>query len=739
MEIQKDDSMYTYDRLSNFVKKYKDYTNNIVTSHGGNSDEIYKYYHFEISPKGITTDSLGRLPSKFMSNISWAPLTTTNSTNAWLLNLGKLNSEMLVRERENIQNLPISSGLQYQMLSFNTSLYSNDINTASPSLVNAFIPTGTLPPGVTKIQTGASTSFSNIQSALGVGSNQSLATLYSNVLNKSSSNLIGCEWNGFFKPKHMGGYKLTVNTQNANFFVWIGDQAICEYTPHNSDMNTSNPVISIDIINDKYFPIRIQYYTNITAQSITEPNEFSIDIEYYTHTQREKTNISDYLYTIQNGAYVPPLMYCAFVSTSPENYAVGKMRCYSTVTSITNPVVNKEGFSGLYEIINQYKFDMQNGLYDTGSGDILEYGQLPNNIFYTPVSGGQDSLPNTFSIYRIGTDLRMGKTFQIDTSTTNGIYDMQMIDGNATPSILSYAPSYHEYTNYYPNIQPNGTVVGSTNQSGEQCKENCNANNNCNHYFTYLSNDIPQCVISTDNLTPNYNQINPKNSSVDVGSSALFVRDFQFSEPTCGKVDGTNESDLIKIKTVTATDNYSASFPYSNYLWLSDEVKQVTDVGICGNKQYKKLINDAASILYTDATYFQNGTWSSGREGFEHANRNTSEYTDAIVDTQNAIQRNLQKEQLYAKKMTEVNNKYDTLANKKIPNYLKTRRTLNDNPIYDYNGYELSYVNNVPQNTIQQQVIDDNNELLVKDNLLYVLGSVTTAVLLVFAIVIAKD
>lgn len=736
MEIQKNDSMYTYDRLSKFVKNYKAYTNNIISKHGGTDDAIYKYYHFEISPKGIVTDSIGRLPSKFLTNIPWSSLTTLNSTNAWLLNLGKLNSEMLVQERENIQKLPITRGLLFKAVAFNTNLYSENANTFSsngPALVNAFTP---LSKDVYQIQAGTSTSFNNIQQALGLTAGQSITKLYSKVLVNPNFTLMGCEWNGFFKPKQMGGYKFTIRAQNAYFFVWIGDKAVCEYTPQNSDLNNANPSISIDIINDKYFPIRIQYFTNVTAQSIISPNDFSIDVEYYTNTQRQKVNISEYLYTIQNGTYIPPLIYCAFVSTSPENYAAGKMQCFSVVNSITNPNINKQNLLSFYQVINQYKFDLQNGKYDTGSGDMLEYGQLPNNIFYTPVSGDSDSMPNVFSIYRIGTDLRMGKTFQIDTSTTNGVYNMKMFDSNATPPILSYASSYHEYANYYPNVQPNGSVAGATPQSGEQCKESCNTNSNCNHYFAYLSNGIPQCSLNTDNSTPNYNQLNPKNSSIDTGSAALFVRNFQFTEPTCGKIDGTQESDLIKIKTVEATDNYSASFPYSNYFWLPDDVKTVNDIGICGDNQYKKLTNDAASILYKNATYFADGSWKPSREGFEQPK---SEFTDAIADTQNAIQQNLQREQIYANKMANINKNYDSLANTKIPQYIKTRQVLDGNADYDYSGHELSYINNIPPKTIQQKTIDDNNELLVKDNLLYMLGSVTAATLLVLAIVIAKE
>ena len=89
--------------------------------------------------------------------------------------------------------------------------------------------------------------------------------------------------------------------------------------------------------------------------------------------------------------------------------------------------------------------------------------------------------------------------------------------------------------------------------------------------------------------------------------------------------------------------------------------------------------------------------------------------------------------------MANINKNYDSLANAKIPQYKKTRQVLDGNADYDYNGRELSYINNIPPKTIEQKTIDDNNEMLVKDNLLYMLGSVTAATLLVLAIVIAKE
>ena len=107
MEKEKDDSLYTYDRLSNFVKNYKAYINKKKKGDGKNGED-YDYYHFEVSPKGITSDSIGRIPSSFFSNItSWSPFATTNTINAWLMNLGKTNSRLIQNEDQRIKSLPV--------------------------------------------------------------------------------------------------------------------------------------------------------------------------------------------------------------------------------------------------------------------------------------------------------------------------------------------------------------------------------------------------------------------------------------------------------------------------------------------------------------------------------------------------------------------------------------------------------------------------------------------------------
>ena len=76
------------------------------------------------------------------------------------------------------------------------------------------------------------------------------------------------------------------------------------------------------------------------------------------------------------------------------------------------------------------------------------------------------------------------------------------------------------------------------------------------------------------------------------------------------------------------------------------KIESPSEMGLCGNPEYKKQVNEAANILYKDTTYYKNGTFV---ENFSSEIPN-SKYTDAIQDTSDGIHTNLNNELLYANK-----------------------------------------------------------------------------------------
>jgi hypothetical protein len=757
-------TMFTYDRLSNFVKGYKDYVDELITK--AEMGDIFKYNHYEYSPNGITISDIGRIPSTALSALpNWKVFLTTNTPNAWKMNLSKTYNDIKAEEKKTLDTITKQSGLQYKVVLLPNSAYSTNSNTFfanANSLVNLFSQAG-----VTIVQSGIASSLDNYASAFQDPTSQ----IPVKVLN-SNAVAFGAEWTGYFSPSKLGNYVFSISVGNAGgyFLMWIGNKVICEYTTFNIDAYNGKATFTMNAMQPGYYPIRIQYFNAMT------PNTTALNFSLTVQKQQADGSVvnvptSSCFYVIDNGNYVPKLLYCSFVSQSPTHFKSGKFQCYSYDLNAST-----SDFATLYALFNQYKVGMQSQQYDS-EGNLVEFGQLPDNTNYTPVAGDVNSLPDRFSIYRLDSDLRMGKTFQIDTRA-NGetLYEMRMI--NPTPNapnkpILSYAEDYHEMPNYYPNTSPSDLSVfqTATDLNGEACKMSCNSSQNCNHYFTYTSRGNPKCIIDTENVVPSFNQIQPDVglvNPIDTGSSSLFMRNLQFVEPTCNGVssDGKPAGPIAQVKTVNNVNVYNNSvFPYNDFVWDSEAVNAVDDIGVCGDKRFRKMTNDAAQILFQNATYKPDGSWTNGQgqsenastavneqwgawkqtEGFQNVGPTViqppaqSKYTDAISDTADSIHATLQNEQQYAQLMDHVNQNYLELSQTRIPEYLRLRKQLNGNVNADYNGNTLLYLRNKPVPTVQERNISDIQEQYNTQNLVYILGTITAASLLVLALIIGRD
>jgi hypothetical protein len=224
----------------------------------------------------------------------------------------------------------------------------------------------------------------------------------------------------------------------------------------------------------------------------------------------------------------------------------------------------------------------------------------------------------------------------------------------------------------------------------------------------------------------------------------LFLRNKQLTDPGCG------ESPVINIKTLENVSVYNnSSFPFSEYDWSGPPVTKINDVGVCGDDTYKKLNDQAAEILYNNAFYKPNGSWQAGpigssqqanigsslKEGLEEQ----SKYTDAVSDTADNIKANLANQTKYATMMEQVNQNYVNLSQTDIPTYLRTRNKMASDRNYDYNGNTLLYLRDKKIPNTQEQSIADINDIYSTQNLVYILGTITAATLLILAIMMARD
>ena len=724
--------LYTHNRLSDFVKNYKEYVNKIEKEESDPTSENFKYYHFNESPEGIRISNIGRFGRDiFLNNSSWKELPFSNGIDAWRMNLAKQYNRYKIAELQKFHSSN-KKGLKFIM---------NRIT--DPVLVDARvlpnIDTTNLSYSITTkkdtTKEGIIDNFDNLQQKI----SELLLTTETGLDTMQDSELITIDFTGLVHIKP-GNYKFTGQSENCTFYIWIGDQAICEYTTDNSTLKKGQTTYASYYSQEAYMPIRIQCYFSSKDKDIVNLN-LAVIKEDTSHDTLVTTNITQEV--LFNNHEVPLILYCAFVSDSNNDFLNDQFKCYGIFTIIDNEIVveNNDQLSLFYKTFKKNLNDVFNNKYDYNEDNRISYGVIPSiNIEYTFVQKEIHPVPFCYSIYNINSDYRMGKTFQIKNKiNSSGAYPMNQFSDKLTDSILEYSNSYREKPGYYPNKNSVDMQYFSKEQDvdGVRCKQLCNDNANCRYYFTYTSNNNPKCIINADNSTPFYNRIQPSNTQhpIDENSSSVFLRNYQLDISgglNCGTFKNTNTRNEI-----INTNNYSDTFKYARYDISSNQIVEPTKIGICGDETFIKHQNDAKEILYENAKYFKNGSWKS-KEGFQTNKKRKSKVTHAVSDTGDVIRNNLETQEEYGDKMEHINKKYNKLQDK-LPKFNQLKNEMINNPKYDFKGDELLHFRTHLQPDVRKKKIIDNNQLYVNSQLLFTLGTVTTATLIVFAILLARD
>ena len=85
-----------------------------------------------------------------------------------------------------------------------------------------------------------------------------------------------------------------------------------------------------------------------------------------------------------------------------------------------------------------------------------------------------------------------------------------------------------------------------------------------------------------------------------------------------------------------------------------------------------------------------------------------------------------------------MNKNFHKLRNKDIPDYLATKEILKSNKKYDYDGDDLYFRKKRLPHLMEKKIMD-HNQLYLNTKLLYTLGTVTCATLIVLAIILARE
>lgn len=724
--------LFTHERLTKFVNDYKDYIQEKKTEQGENSNGNFEYYHFDYNPNGIITSLIGRYSHEILSEASsWSPMTFKNGIDGWKITLARGLTNYKKREQEKFRENSLS-GLNF-IINYDelpTGIYYGQVNIDIDQDHYALkVATEYNDRGTDNSVLGVSYDLTNLNN----GTNDKLYNKKENMNYK----LVTVNWYGLFYGE-IGSYKIKCEGENCTFYLWFGDEAICEYTHYTCIIN-NNKTESDDLFfsYDKYVPIRIQCYYYGNVQNTVD---FKVSVQKLITNQERRVYKDIDLNKVFFHSPTPPLvLYHAYVSLNEQDFINDEFLCVSLV-DIKDDELYVKDYSNLlifYSRFRQFLSNSYNNEYDYNEDNRLSYGVIPNiNIQYT--IQGMEGHPFAYSIYKINSDPRMGKTYQINTKIDDNIsYPMKEMKITDNNSLLSYSDVYTTYSGFYPNRD--SLDVRFYNESIDadplQCKEQCNKNPNCGYYFTFKSLGNDKCVINSDNKEPSFNRIAPKQTHrpIDENTSSLYMRNYKLNispeKRECIKI-GSTSSDTIDVKN---SSNYSNTFEYSFYNMDKTPIQSVDEMGICGDEEYIQFKNDSADLLFKDTTYYNDGTWIENFESKEPV----SKYTDVMEDTKDAIRTNLSNEQIYKEKSKNIDKKLKKLRND-IPNYHRMKDVLKSKEHYDYDGDELYFRKKRHHHLLEKKIMD-HNQLYLNTKLLYTLGTVTCATLIILAILIARD
>jgi hypothetical protein len=492
------------------------------------------------------------------------------------------------------------------------------------------------------------------------------------------------EWYGYFKPNMTGIWTFTLLTDNISL-LWIGDIAINDYENLNAAINTKGSnTVSLNLNANKHYPIRIQYGNT----SLTQSNKFTLTIS--SPKNDDGISMLCSLYNSDGSLFEKQLMYYSLNEVTPDLTIKGLFNCYVTDPNDNSNTVKQP------------------------SNDITKCDGIVNGVHFNKKDN------KNMYLYRIEGDPKMNNLFMINNNDKNILH----VPHNDT--ILTN--SYIEYNDKYPLVTEQDK---STRLSQKDCNKKCDNDPNCKYFYSYTKNNTNYCITKNDDYFPN--QLNPKQLNDNVKSSTLYVRN---------KVPKLSNTDARYNLNTINTNNYKS---YSDYELIIDKELIIPDKHNIG---YNGLNNEIKDQFIKNWEYI-NGTGSI-KENFDNHNYNVpinsgnpgsnASIPDSIITNQ--INPLIKISQDYSELQKNVNDKYYDISNSiyKIKNNNNTgiRDILSNDPnnIYDYNGNLFKYNTKKPQK--EDALKEDANIMILEQNNILMLGSITVAALLIGAVYFGK-
>jgi hypothetical protein len=516
------------------------------------------------------------------------------------------------------------------------------------------------------------------------------------------------EWEGFIQVQKTGIYTFTVEC-NGESHIWIGDNAICEFSrkqnPSGDDNNchlvfggpnlqVSNSKTATFNSPSKYYPIRIHYIGNLPTY------KFQLSVSGIGSVSFVSLKNKD------NRPYVPVLLYAAFV-VDPKN--------------TTDPDTKQK----VYRCNYFYGPQIRNFIKSQKTIEPLTNFTNDGTLNCTSMDSNNNA--THYYLYRINVDERIGKQFQVlENKSTSGMENWLPIDN----SIISYGKDFITYSNYYP-LSDNLT---DPEKSLMDCKAECINNQRCSSIYSYQTSDGKmKCKINTSNSFPT---LIPRQPTTTDKNSTLLIRKKQISNvDNCSKwvySDGSNNN--IELALLSEFNGSLYNIHYNKLAMNKDKM------GVCSDPVYVNASERLQKYNSGEQQGFSNYKPYMAVESFQDTSTMSLNSKPQILPSNQDITNAQSSSKDFTIKMNEIQ-KNRTNIKKSVSEYNGKYKILNDDQGYEYNPIYSNYedTGNAPLKSTRDVSLSDTKELIIQQNTTYVLCTICAAVILIAGIMIGNE
>jgi len=525
----------------------------------------YQFLNFNAGPGAVDSNVVGCFaPEEYSSGLTMTPIDNNLYTKELCaLNAGLMNSNIRFSEEQelNKESSQKINGLYYKIVD---GYFADNVNYFNDS---------------TFLTSGQSTDLSSWQSAS------------NNYTAKTKS--FSVEWVGYFKPNKTGNWTFTMSSSDSSL-LWIGEIAVSTYKHtsfttqttgvlNNSGIHTTSTdkSLSISLLKDKYYPIRIQYGKNTEGSAA-----FSLSLKGPGDTTSIQ-KLTDFLYTMMNSDNTPKMpsqIYYSLVRDSSvgqdTNGASDKFKCYTTnQISTTSNIIFKTLWSSS---LAADKLNSTNYATMTGDGILAIKNGTNDSLIQSIVSNNASGTIGTLST----------------------IYKLKLLDGGLL-----------KIYRINGGIESELSVINPTSESSAIVNEKWKIDKISNNINDYIMGPSSADAIDNDRITnatntsTNHRYIISSDYKYKLEMDKVGNLIIKYGVSGCKSSNYTDSSDLTnnayQLYELTPSANNLPSYDKLNKTFYSVMNSTLTDDGSSNTLQY---IPSDSSILKYSNTYVPVGT-----------------------------------------------------------------------------------------------------------------------------------